>query len=198
MATAYKNLEAAPELAGPRHLFSADDYLRMVEGGILAESDRVELVGGEILEMTPQSPEHAAIKDDLAARLREAYRDRDVYVSEQRPFRAGPLGLPEPDVLVLRGRPRDYMTRHAEGADALLVVEVAKTSKGRDRKKAADYARGGVPIYWILDLDARTLDVHSEPDPERALYRRIETLVESDEIAPPTLEARWKLTSLLP
>jgi Uma2 family endonuclease len=198
MATAYKMVEAAPALAGPRRLFSTDDYLRMVDAGILGEDDRVELVEGEILEMTPQSPEHATIKDELGARLRDAYRERDVYVSEQRPFRAGPLGLPEPDVLVLRGRLRDYLTRHAEGPDALLIVEVAKTSQGRDRKKAGDYARGGVPIYWILDLDARTLDVHSEPDPERALYRRVETLVESDEVAPPHLEVRWKVASLLP
>jgi Uma2 family endonuclease len=170
----------------------------MVDAGIFGEDDRVELVQGEILEVTPQGPEHRTLKDELHERLADAYRGRDAHVLNQGPLRAGPEGLPEPDLAVIRGARRDYLKRHPGGADALLVVEIAKTSQERDRAKAVDYARGGVPIYWLLDLEARTLDVFSEPDAERGRYRRLASLGEADEVALPNLDVRWRVGSLLP
>jgi Uma2 family endonuclease len=177
---------------------SADDFLRMVQAGIFAEEDHIELVRGEILQVPPQGPEHRSIKDDLHARLADAYRGRDVHVLNQGPLRAGPEGLPEPDLAILRGRARDYLRRHPEGADTLLVIEIAKSSQPRDRAKATDYARGGVPLYWLLDLDGRMLDVYSEPDPERGRYRRLVSLGEGDGVTLPELGIEWPVASLLP
>jgi Uma2 family endonuclease len=192
----------APEYARPdpaaRWRFSADEFLRMVDAKIFGEDDRVELVRGEILQVTPQGPEHRTIKDELHTRLARAYESRGAHVLNQGPLRAGPEGMPEPDLAVLRGGARDYLHRHPEGTDVLLVVEIAKSSQQRDRAKAADYAFGGVPVYWLLDIDARTLDVFSEPDRERGIYRRVQTLVESDEVTLPTLDEGWKIATLLP
>jgi Uma2 family endonuclease len=170
----------------------------MIDAGIFREEDHVELVRGEILEVTPQGPEHRTIKDDLHQRFAVAYREHDAHVLNQGPLRAGPEGFPEPDLAILRGHVRDYLRRHPEGTDALLVVEIAKSSQHRDRAKATDYAHGGVPVYWLLDLDARALDVFTEPDRERGLYRRVQTLVDTDEVSLPQLDVRWKVASLLP
>jgi Uma2 family endonuclease len=170
----------------------------MADAGIFGEDDRVELVGGEILDVTPQGPEHRSMKDELHARLGEAYRGQDVHVLDQGPLRAGPIGVPEPDLAVVRGRARDYLDRHPEGTDAILVVEIAKTSQERDREKAADYARGGVPVYWLLDLVARTVDVYSEPDRERGRYRRLESRGEAESVVLPGVGLEWTVASLLP
>lgn len=181
-----------------RRLFSADDFVRMVETGIFGEDDRVELVGGEILRVTPQGPDHGSLKDELHARLVAVYPGRDVHVLDQGPLRAGPQGLPEPDLAVIRGPARAYLERHPEGADALLVVEIAKTSQERDRAKAIDYARAGVGIYWLLDITGRTLDVYSDPDKDRGRYRRLESLSEKDAVGLPEIAEQWTVASLLP
>ena len=169
----------------------------MVEAGIFREDDRVELVGGEVLEVTPQGPDHRVLKDELHARLAEAYGAVEVHILDQGPLRAGPIGLPEPDLAVIRGRARNYLQRHPEGSDALLVVEIATPSQVRDRAMATDYARGGVPVYWLVDLVARSVDVYSDPDRERGRYRRMESLGEADDLTLPELEEKWKVASLL-
>ena len=188
-------VEVCPD---PHWRFTPEQVLRMAEVGILDEDDRVELVRGELLEMAPQSPEHGTLKDRLYRRLLEAYRDRDVNILGQRPLRTGPDGLPEPDLAVLRGPDTTYLHRHPEGTEALLVVEIAMTSHGRDRRKATDYARGGVPTYWLLDIVGRTLDVHTEPDRERSLYRLVASLNETDSVTLPELGIEWKVATLLP
>ena len=104
----------------------------------------------------------------------------------------------EPDLAVIRGSARAYLERHPDGADALLVVEIAKSSQERDRAKAADYARGCVPIYRLLDITARTLEVYSEPDGDRCRYRRFASLSDADEVGLPELVERWNVASLLP
>jgi len=111
-----------------RRRFSAEEFVRMVDAGVFREEDRVELVRGEILQVTPQGPEHRGLKDDLHSRLDRAYREHDVHGLDQGPLRAGPLGLPEPDLALVRGRARDYLKRHPEASEALLVIEIAKTS----------------------------------------------------------------------
>lgn len=171
----------------------------MIEAGVFGDDDRVELVDGEILSVAPQGPEHRAIKTELRQRLESAYRELAVHVEDQGPLRAGSHGLPEPDLAVLRGRPRDYLHAHPEGANTILVIEIAKTTQARDRAKAADYARGLVPVYWLLDLDARTLDVHTRPDAAAGRYRSVVSLREEEAITLPELAGvEWTVASMLP
>ncbi len=99
---------------------------------------------------------------------------------------------------VIRGRVRDYLHRHPDATDALLVVEIAKSSQDRDRAKATDYALGGVPVYWLLDIEARTLDVYAEPDRDRGRYRRTVSLAETDRVALPERAIEWSVATLLP
>lgn len=99
---------------------------------------------------------------------------------------------------MVRGRPRDYLARHPNGGDALLVVEIAQTSQDRDRAKATDYVRGAVPVYWLLDIAARTLDEHTAPDIDAGRYRSVTVLSATDEVGLPGLDTRWIVSSMLP
>jgi Uma2 family endonuclease len=177
--------------------FTAEEYLHMIAVGILGDGDHVELVDGEVVTMVPQEPEHSALDDELRERLAHAYRDASAFVRDQKPLRCGDYGVPEPDLAVVRGQPRDYISAHPRGSDTLLVVEVAKTSQERDRDKARDYARGDVPVYWLLDLDARALDVYTGPDPRAGRYRALVSLGETDAVTLPELGLSWLVASLL-
>lgn len=170
----------------------------MIDAGILTDADRVELVEGELLTVNPQSPDHGTLKDELHRRLLQAYAGADVHVLNQRPLVAGPIGLPEPDLAVVRGSERAYLTRHPTGADVLLVVELAKTSYARDRAKAGDYARGGVPEYWLVDLASRVVEVFREPDAEAGAFRVHEIYGEGRDLALPGAGVGFAVSSLLP
>ena len=182
---------------GERRRFRADEVLRMFDAGILDENDSVELVDGQLLMVPPQGPEHRALKDELHRRLVLAFLERNVHILGQGPVVAGPQGLPEPDLAVVRGPARDYIDRHPTGADLLLVIEIAKTSRQRDEAKAIDYARAAVPVYWLIDLDERSLCLFEHPLPDVANYRTTTVLAEHDEVELPELGVRWSVASLL-
>ena len=176
--------------------FTVEDVMKMVDAGVIDEDDPVELINGELLIVSPQGPEHISLKDELRERLVEAYR-QGFHVRDQGPLYADRRSLPEPDLCVLRGVPRDYLKRHPAGSDAVLVVELAKTSQKRDRAKIAVYARAGVGTYWLLDLEARRLTVHREPDVTTEQYMQVLTLTEDREVELPEIETRWLVASLL-
>lgn len=178
-----------------RRKLSAAEVLRMVEVGILDEDEHVELVEGVLLVMSPQGPEHSTATLEVAEHLRRAY-GATAHVRIQHPIATDPLGLPEPDVAVVRGRPRDFSHHHPTGADAILVVEVAATSQARDRQKARTYAAAGVPCLWLLDLDTRTLEVRGHPTGDR--YRDVSTYGAHEEVALPEDAGAVRVADLLP
>jgi Uma2 family endonuclease len=123
------------EAEPPTRRFSVDEVLRMVEVGILSEDEPLELVDGELFVVPPQSPPHANLTALLADRLRTAYGDGYI-VRVASPLVARPDSLPEPDLALVRGSYADFGTRHPRGDEAVLVVEVARSSVRIDRKKA--------------------------------------------------------------
>ncbi|MBC8071579.1 MAG: Uma2 family endonuclease [Deltaproteobacteria bacterium] len=162
-----------------RYRLTVDDVERMVESGILGADARVELVEGELVAVSPQGPEHASGKGVLAELLQRAFGG-SAWVRNQDPLRCGEHSLPEPDLAVVRGRPRDYMQRHPRGDEAILVVEISRTSQRLDRRKAAVYAEAGVPEYWLIDLVARCVTVHREPGADG--YAQTRAIDESGEL----------------
>jgi Uma2 family endonuclease len=177
------------------HRFTVQDVDRMVETGVLDATARVELVDGELIDVNPQAPEHATLKDELRDRLAQAYGS-SAHVRDQVPLALGMRDLPEPDLAVVRGARRDFLHRHPTGADVILVVEVSQSSARHDRRKAARYARGGVPCYWQLDLDTGSLVVRVEPVGDR--YTREIVLLRHDDVCAPGLEVRLRVADLLP
>jgi len=145
-----------------RRKFTADEFERMAEAGILGENERVELLDGEIVAMNPIGPNHAWRVNDLADAF-APLRDR-VIIAVQNPVRVHEHWVPQPDIaLIARGAARG---RHPRPEDILLVVEVAASSLAVDRDvKTPQYGIAGIPETWILDVDAERLLVHREPSP---------------------------------
>ncbi|HET6232273.1 MAG TPA: Uma2 family endonuclease [Longimicrobiaceae bacterium] len=142
------------------HRFTVREYYRMAEVGILREGERVELLEGQVVQMTPIGSRHAGTVSLLASLLGRAY-GQDAIISVQNPLRVGDLSEPEPDIAVLRPRDDFYRDSHPTPPDVLLLIEVADTSSGLDRAgKAEIYARAGIAHYWIVDLAAGEVVVH--------------------------------------
>lgn len=120
----------------PRHRFDSADVVRLVEAGILRETDRVELIEGELIVTPPQGPEHASIANELDDLLRKAYSD-DFRVRASLPLTLGEQTDPEPDVAVVLGAVAAFRQRHPRGDEAVLAIEVAQTSRvARKRSRA--------------------------------------------------------------
>jgi Uma2 family endonuclease len=139
---------------------SVEQYHQMIQTGILTEDDPVELLEGWLVPKMPKNPPHrmsTVLVNKAVSRLLPA----DFYVDAQDPLTTDD-SEPEPDMMVVRGTPRDYSNRHPRGADVALVVEVADSSLTRDREqKRRLYARAGVPIYWIINLSENQVEVYS-------------------------------------
>jgi Uma2 family endonuclease len=151
-----------PSLGEPRR-FTVDEYLRMAETGILPPDAAVELLDGEIVDVSPSGSRHAACISRLSALVHSRLRTGEI-VRVQLPIRAGEGSLPEPDLAIVRFRDDYYSGAHPDPGDALLVVEVADSSVGFDRMvKSRIYADHGIPAYWLVDLNLDAVVVHGEP-----------------------------------
>ncbi len=170
----------------PRRKFTREEYRRLAAAGILHEDERVELIEGEIVQMTPIGPEHVAATHSLYDYLRRIF-GKGYTVRMQAPLTLG-ASEPQPDLAVVAGDPRDYA--HAHPTHALLIIEVAQSSLPYDREvKSSLYARAGIPDYWVLDLDHRRLEVYRDPmespdAPFGYAYRTRLVLGERESIAP--------------
>lgn len=148
----------------PLHRLSVGDYHRMLEVGILGEDDRVELLDGGIVEMSPEGPAHRAVIDRLTRFLVLGLPSDLLTVRVAGPITLRPWSEPEPDFAIVDTADVDF---HAHPENAHLVVEVSVSSLGRDRRrKARIYAAAGVPEYWIVDVTARAVEVRTRPAAE--------------------------------
>ena len=140
--------------------WSRETYDRAVEAGVFGPHDRLELLDGQLLSMTPQGSRHAAIVGQAGRILRGVFGP-DCSVRMQCPLAVGDDSEPEPDLAVVPGRELDYLDAHPTAA--LLIVEVADDSLRRDRTvKQRLYARRGIPEYWILALPDARLEVYRD------------------------------------
>lgn len=144
-----------------RYRFTRDAFERMAEAGVLPPDARVELIDGELIEMSPQGSRHATALHLLVGALRSGMPE-EVHLRIQAPLDLGDRNVPEPDVAVVAGTIRDYAAAHPR--NALLVVEVSDTTYDFDVDiKRALYARSGIPEYWIVNLSERQVEVYTEP-----------------------------------
>ncbi|HKE86976.1 MAG TPA: Uma2 family endonuclease [Vicinamibacterales bacterium] len=170
-----------------RRRFTADEYYRMAEAGILSERDRVELIDGEVVAMTPIGARHAACVT-RAARMLDRAAAGDAIVPSQNPVRLDLYHEPEPDVVLVRPRADFYASFHPRPADILLVVEITDSSLEYDRDvKSPMYAAAGIPEYWLADLDANVVWRYSSP--RQGTYRVVEPHLRGQSIAPYLLQS---------
>ncbi len=164
-----------------RFRFRRAEYYRMAEAGIIGADDRVELLDGEVVRMSPIGYRHALVVDRLAEHF-SSLRGRAT-VRIQNPIVLNDHSEPEPDVALLLPESQRDLSDHPSARDVLLVVEVADNSLYRDRHvKVPLYAAAGVREVWLIDLAAETLTVHLDPQADR--YTAVETVDRSRGISP--------------
>jgi Uma2 family endonuclease len=170
----------AVEIERSRRLFTADEFERMAEAGVFREEERLELIRGEIVAMSPIGPGHGACVDILTKRFVIGVGDRGV-VRVQGVARVALDSMPEPDLALLR--PRSYRRANPTPDDVLLVVEVAESSLRYDRiDKLQLYAIAGIREYWVVSVDDEWLEVYRAPEGNG--YRESRRLGRDDTIAP--------------
>jgi Uma2 family endonuclease len=164
--------------------WSRREYARLIDVGLLQEDDPIELVEGRLIVAEPQEGPHATAIDLAAEALRQAFGP-EWRVRVQLPLGLGYDSEPEPDVAVVRGRARDFVTDHP--ATAALIVEIAHSSLHLDRRlKARVYARAGIADYWIVNLGDRVIEVHRDPVVvgRRWRYRAVTTVPADERVVP--------------
>ncbi len=149
---------------------SVDQYEAMVKHGILPETNRWELIEGRLVEKDVKSTPHSFVTglclDALSQSLPAGW-----HVRKEDPVRIpNRKSEPEPDLSVVRGKRTDYLDRHPGPADVDLVVEVTRSSVAKDRRgeprlrgRARVYGPGGIPVYWIVNVPKRRLEVYANP-----------------------------------
>jgi Uma2 family endonuclease len=141
--------------------FTVTDYHRMAEAGILTEDDRVELIDGEILQMSPMGGQHVACVRRLTHLLVGRLSGK-AYINVQSAVRLDEHAEPEPDLAAVRER--EYGDELPAPDDVLLVIEVADTTVRYDRtRKLPLYARAGIPEAWLIDLPGEAIERHTNP-----------------------------------
>ncbi len=146
-----------------RHRLTVNDYYRMAETGILTADDKVELIDGELIDMTPIGSRHAALVDRLNHLLLPAL-SRFAIVRVQQPVRLSDVSEPEPDIAVVLIRADFYESAHPKPDDIYLLIEVADSSLPYDRDlKLPLYARHGVREVWLVDIESKTLRMFRSP-----------------------------------
>jgi Uma2 family endonuclease len=147
--------------------WTREEYYRMGELGWF-HGQRVELIEGEIVVLSPQKAEHYSRAYRIAELLHDAFAIGHP-VRLQGPIDFGPLSEPEPDVAVVVGTWEQYATHHPR--TAVLIVEVSETSLTYDRtRKASLYARAGIADYWIVNLVNNQVEVHRSPRPDPSQF----------------------------
>jgi Uma2 family endonuclease len=150
----------APHAGVQRYRFTPDQFEQLGRMGLF-DHLRVELIGGEIVQMPPIGPEHGSTVDQTMQSLGRRLPTKPYYLRVQNPLRLGD-SEPVPDIAIVPGKPSDYRTQHP--TTALLVIEIADTSLEYDRtEKMSLYAAAGIPEYWIVNLVERCVEVYREP-----------------------------------
>jgi len=154
-----------------KHRLTVADFRRMGETGILREDARVELIEGEIIDMSPIGSTHAGTINRLIQLFHVAFGQSAV-LSIQNPLNLGMHSEPQPDLAVLRPREDFYTSSHPRSEDVLLLVEVCESSLRYDREtKLPLYARHGIPEVWLVDVAQQQLSLFRAPEGE--VYRDV-------------------------
>ena len=168
-----------------KHYFTVDEYYRMAKGGVFSEDDRVELIEGEVVEMSPIGSTHQGCVNELSAILAERL-GRSAIAQVQGPIHIDEYSEPQPGICLLKPRRDFYRRSHPIPADILLVIEVADTSLEYDRNvKLPLYARAGIPEAWLIILTKDSIELHSEP--KNGKYQKIQRLKRGKKLTSATI-----------
>ena len=167
MSTATKSrpkVSSPPPLAAPTlHRITVDEYERIGAAGALEDPSRIELIDGYMVDKMPKNAGHRWTTKEVLKAL-ESRLPAGWTSQKEEPVRIPAYDEPEPDVAIIRGSDADYRQRIPTADDVALLVEVSDSTLSQDRgKKLLAYARGKIPVYWIVNLVNRQVEVYSRP-----------------------------------
>lgn len=170
-----------------KRYFNVDEYYKMAEVGLLSPDDHVELIEGEIVEMSPIGKTHGGTVKRSNKFINRQLGDA-VIVSVQDSVRLDDFSEPQPDLALLKPRKDFYTNSHPTPEDVLVVVEVSDASLNYDRNvKLPLYARAGIPEAWLVVLAKDVIEVHSEP--RNGKYQKVHRLKRGKTLVSPTIPA---------
>ena len=153
----------SPEAFHELYRFTVAQYDRMVKDGTIGQNERVELIEGLLVNKMGKNPPHV-FAGKLGFKRLECLVSPGWHVGKEDPVVVSEWGKPEPDISVVRGTENEYVDRAVTAADVSLVVEIAESSLASDRSEMNRvYARAGIPVYWIVNLIDRQVEVYTEP-----------------------------------
>jgi Uma2 family endonuclease len=177
----------------PTRKFTTEQYHLMHEAGVFAEGDRLELINGEIAEMSPIGRKHAV----CVTRLNELFFSRllgKVQIWSQNPILLNNGSEPQPDLAILKRREDFYAEALPTPSDILLVIEVADSTIAYDREvKSPLYAAAGIPEMWLFDLNRKIIEGYSQPS--TLGYKRMQRYEQNDTfsmLAFPDVSFTWQ------
>jgi Uma2 family endonuclease len=145
-------------------LWSVDEYHRIIEAGILTVEDKVELLEGKIVQMSPQDPPHASTTQWAGNYLARLLGDR-AFIRNQLPITIPPDSEPEPDIAVVRVDRRAYFDHHPMPEEIFLLIEIADSTLMKDRQqKVKTYAKANISEYWVVDVNKRQVYIFRQPE----------------------------------
>ena len=151
----------------PHYKLSVDQYDEMVRRCIFPPEARLELLDGELIEMSPQGTRHANCVRYFTGALYAAGAELGT-ISVQLPMYLSANSEPEPDLALLKPPPQRYLSRHPNPTDVLLLIEIAVTSRDYDRdEKVPRYAEAGISEVWLVDFEDDVMRVYREPHGRR-------------------------------
>jgi Uma2 family endonuclease len=154
-------------IPSPLYRMSLEQYESLIATGFFTKHDDVHLINGYVVNRMAESPLHGTVCEAirmamgailLAVTGWHTRSEKGVRIPSQ-------VSIPRPDLAVVRGEWREYLTRYPDAADVAMVAEVSISSLDEDRAKADIYAAGGIPVYWIVDVDDGQVEVYSDPGP---------------------------------
>ena len=161
--------------------FNTENYEQMFKSGILTPQDKVELIRGEIIEMSPIGLKHAATVIRLTNFLPLLLGNK-VLISVQNPVQLNDYSQPEPDLAILENRDDFYLAKRPTIKDIILLIEVADSSIKYDKEiKLPLYAENKVQETWIINLNNDTIEVYRQP--KNNFYQQIQILTKTEEIS---------------
>lgn len=146
-----------------RHRFTVEEYYRMAEAGVLKPDARVELLNGEIIDLSPIGPFHGGVTTYLTEIFVAASKGR-WQTRVQNSLRLEAHSEPQPDLVLAKPSPDFYRKRHLQPEDVYLLIEVSDSTLEADQAdKLPAYGRAGIAEVWIVNLNELTVEVYREP-----------------------------------
>jgi len=163
-----------------KHLTNLDEWKRLGEANIFPPDSRLELINGEIIEMSPIGSHHASHLKRLISQFSGLIQDSAI-IAAQDPLQLGDLSEPEPDFMLLKPSTDFYYQNHPTASDVFLLIEISdKSLKFDQNQKLRLYALHDIPEYWLLNIQDNCLEVYRQP--HNGVYAEKTTLRSGDKI----------------